>query len=141
MRNSMRHLLTLSVIFLILGLSVLSLISQERINLSTPEVKTTSQYEIGSLTINPNLPGTTIDESRIFIRLVGQNNEIVDCNYTPTTTPTSTTLINGLNTANLSLAYAGNATTGSLRQRIYHRLVTMGEATQICGHTLVGTVQ
>ena len=54
--------------------------------------------------------------------------------------PTGTILINGLNKANLSVAYNNNATTGSLRQRIYHRLVIMGESTAVCSKPLVGTL-
>ena len=53
---------------------------------------------------------------------------------------TATTLINGLNKANLSTSYAGNATTGSLKQRIAHRLIVMNEAAQVCGRTLAGSL-
>lgn len=53
---------------------------------------------------------------------------------------TGTTLITALNKANLSLAYVGTAATGSLKQRIHHRLVVMGESTAVCGKTLAGTL-
>ena len=80
------------------------------------------------------------DEGYISIQLSGQNNEKVTCVYKGDTNPTATTLINGLNKANLSTAYASNAATGSLKQRIFHRLVVMNESTVICGKSLVGTL-
>jgi hypothetical protein len=72
--------------------------------------------------------------------LKGQNGENVACRYGAGTNPTGTFLVNALNKANLSSAYAANATTGSLKQRIFHRLVIMGESTAVCSKTITGTL-
>jgi hypothetical protein len=76
---------------------------------------------------------------RIFLR--GSDNEATRyCAYTAATTPTGATVLTALNKANLSTAYAGNATTGSLKQRIFHRLVVMGEAAAVCDGTMAGSL-
>lgn len=87
----------------------------------------------------PNNTTYTVESVTLFrtagvlaITLRGVNNEARDCRYTPTTNPTGAFLLNALNKANLSTAYAGNATTGSLLQRIFHRLVVMGEGATVC---------
>lgn len=116
--------------------------AQERIDLSVAETKpSNSQYRIERLTITNDDPATaSSDEGVIHIQLLGQNGEAVSCVYTATTNPTATFLTIALNKANLSSAYAANATTGSLRQRIFHRLVVMGESTAVCGKTLTGSL-
>ena len=120
----------------------LVLTAQERIDLSVAETKpSNSQYRIERLMIQSDDPATASnDEGVIAIQLIGQNGESVSCVYTATTTPTATFLTVNLNKANLSSAYNNNATTGSLRQRIFHRLVAMGESTVICGKTLTGSL-
>ena len=129
-------------ILFILIISTPLMTGQEVVNLTTPETKpNNTSYRVERITINVDNPATgAVDEGRLTVQLLGVNNEPVSCNYTNTTSPTGTFLINALNKANLSAAYAGNATTGSLKQRIYHRLVIMGEATIICGKTLTGTI-
>lgn len=123
------------------GLVAFTLVSaQEKITLTTAEITTTNTYEIVSLTITSDNTATTQDEGLLRIELRGMNNEQVNCTYSMKTNPTATTLIIGLNKANLSSAYNNNATTGSLKQRINHRLVIMGESTQVCGKTLTGTL-
>jgi hypothetical protein len=62
------------------------------------------------------------------------------CTYAATTTPTATSLLTPFQKANLSSAYNNNATTGSLTQRLFHRLVVMGEAATVCGGAIVGTL-
>lgn len=81
-----------------------------------------------------------MDGGTIHIQLKGQNGEAMSCLYTPSTNPTGTFLINALNKANLSSAYNNNATTGSLKQRIFHRLVVMNEAAAVCGRSIIGTL-
>lgn len=127
---------------LALILATAGVIAQERIDLSVAETKpSNSQYRIERLTIQYDDPATAgSDEGQILIQLLGQNGEAVSCPYTSTSNPTATFLANALNKANLSTAYAGNATTGSLRQRIFHRLVILGESTAICGKTLTGSL-
>lgn len=116
--------------------------AQERIDLSVAETKpSNSQYRLERLTIQYDDPATAgSDEGTILIQLLGQNGEAVSCTYASSTSPTATLLTNGLNKADLSSAYNNNATTGSLKQRIYHRLVVMGESTAHCGKTLTGTI-
>ena len=116
-------------------------LAQERIDLATPETKPNNgAYRIEALTLVVDDAATSGDEGSVQIRLAGQNGEPLVCMYTRTTTPTGTVVITALNKANLSVAYAGTATTGSLKQRIYHRLVVMGESTEVCGKTLSGTL-
>lgn len=129
---------------LILGIlcAAVTLSGQERIDLSVAETQpSNSQYRIERLTIQNDDPGTaSTDEGVIVVQLLGQNKEPVSCVYTAATNPTATFLTVALNKANLSSAYAANATTGSLRQRIFHRLVVMGESTAVCGKTLTGSL-
>lgn len=123
-------------------LLTLPLIAQEKITLTTPETKpSNNEYRIEQFNILSDNPSTAlVDEGTLFIRLVGQNGEYANCMYNSSTSPTGTFLNNALNKANLSSVYNNNATTGSLKQRVYHRLVIMGESTLICGKTLTGTL-
>lgn len=116
--------------------------AQERIDLSSPETKpNNTQYRLERFTMQPDDPATaSSDEGVMVIQLIGQNGEAVTCVYNATSSPTGTFLINGLNKADLSSVYNNNATTGSLKQRIYHRLVVMGESTARCGKTLTGSL-
>ena len=116
----------------------LVLTAQEKITLTAPE--TNPEYRLGNLVIVPNDPATTADEGAIVMDLKGTNGENVSCRYGAGTNPTGSFLVVALNKANLSSAYAGNATTGSLTQRIFHRLIVMGESTAVCGKTLTGTL-
>lgn len=113
--------------------------TQERITLTVAE--SNPGYDMVNLVIVPDNAATpTIDEGQLSMDLRGSVGENVSCRYGAGTNPTATFLINGLNKANLSTAYNNNATTGSLKQRIFHRLVIMGESTQVCGKTLIGTL-
>lgn len=113
----------------------------ERVDLVTPEVKPSNpSYTIERITETMDDPTTPADEGVIYIQLLGANRESVSCIYNATTTPTATTLTKGQNKADFSSAYAGNATTGSRRQRIFHRLVVMGESAQVCSKPITGTV-
>jgi hypothetical protein len=115
--------------------------TQEKITLGTPETTLTNTYEPMLLTIVSDDPlSKDNDEGMIRIELRGTNGEMVFCHYSSKTNPTATTLSVGLNKANMSTAYANNATTGSLRQRILHRLAVMGESAQVCNKTITGTV-
>lgn len=107
-------------------LSATAAMAQERAILTTPETKpSNSEYQIHQIYID-------ISGGVLSLNLRGQNSEAKSCAYTPATNPTGTFLITALNKANLSTAYAGNATTRSLKQRIFHRLVIMGEAATVC---------
>jgi len=119
-----------------------ALIAQEKISLTVAETKpSNSEYRIERLMLQSDDPATaSADEGVILIQLIGQNGEAVSCTYNATSSPTATFLNNALNKADLSSAYNNNATTGSLKQRIYHRLVIMGESTARCGKTLTGTL-
>jgi len=115
--------------------------AQEKITLTAPETKpSNNEYRLALFQAAHDDPATVNDEGVLVIGLKGQNGEYVACEYGSGTNPTATFLITALNKANLSSAYAGNGTTGSLKQRIYHRLVVMGESTLICGKTLTGTI-
>jgi hypothetical protein len=105
--------------------------AQEVVNLTVPE--STSQYHVSSMVID-------VDNGVLSVTLTSTTNTIVSCSYTASTNPTGASLILGLNKANLSSAYAGNATTGSLKQRVNHHLVVMGESAQVCSKTLTGTL-
>lgn len=116
-----------------LGLAAVG-IAQERITLSAPETKpSNTAYRLERLTLD-------VERGAISLQLLGVNGEPVSCVYGPTTNPTGATLLAALNKANLSTAYAGNATTGSLTQRIFHRLVVMNEAPAVCGVSLAGSL-
>lgn len=116
--------------------------AQEVITLSAPEIKpSNTAYRVERITQTLDDPTTpTIDEGTLIIQFLGSNKEPLTCVYNSTTTPTATTLITGLNKANLASAYAGNATSGSLKQRIHHRLVIMGESAFVCDKTLTGSL-
>lgn len=130
--------------FVLLAAFALSIavIAQERIALTVPEALPTNQnYRIERVTLTDDDPGTAADEGTIFIQLAGvERAASVNCLYSAATSPTGSFLIVALNKANLSAAYAGNGTTGSLKQRINHRLVVMGESTAVCGKTLTGSL-
>ena len=135
----MSRLVTGVLVVLFGGLSVL--LAQEIVSLTTTE--SNASYRLERLILDPDDPATAgTDEGVIEIRFVGigQPTNRVTCRYSAGTTPTATTLIVALNKANLSLAYAANATTGSLRQRINHRLLVMGEAAAVCTKNLVGSL-
>lgn len=135
----MRSLLIAAVLVLVFSRAS----AQEKIALTTPETKpSNAEYRLRVFSVVFDDPATASqDEGALTIELAGQNGEPVNCRYTSATTPTATTLINGLNKANLASAYTGNATSGSLRQRIYHRLVVMNEAPTVCnGKVLAGTL-
>lgn len=129
---------------LILGLSLISisLSAQERITLSAPEtVPSNINYRTERIILNEDDPGTTQDEGSITIQLMGVERPIaISCIYNSSSNPTGTFLLTALNKANLSTAYASNATTGSLKQRIFHRLVIMNEAPAVCGRSLMGSL-
>lgn len=128
--------------FIILLFSV-ALSAQEAVNLTVPEtVPALSQVRIGRIIITPDNPATVgSDEGEIYIEMVGvQREDVNPCRYNSLTTPTATTLIVGLNKANLSSAYNNNATTGSLNQRINHRLVIMNEDEVVCQKPINGTL-
>lgn len=136
----MRTLLNLCVIALVLAAA--ASFAQERIDLTAPETYASNgRYQLDRLTIDYDNPATVgVDEGVINVQLKGQNGEALSCVYSASSVPTATFLSNGLNKADLSTPYAGNATTGTLRQRIYHRLVVMGESTARCGKTLAGSI-
>lgn len=126
---------------ILIALLSVTAFAQEKISLTVAETKpSNSEYRIERLMLQSDDPASTNDEGVITIQLLGQNGEAVSCVYNATSNPTGTFLLTALNKANLSTAYAGNATTGSLRQRIFHRLVVMGESTAVCGKTLTGTL-
>lgn len=116
------------------------LIAQEKITLTVAESNT--DYRIGNLTLISDDPATAGDEGAIILDLKGLNQENISCRYSGATNPTGTFLITAMNKRNFSTAYAGNATTGSLRQTIHHRLFSGGlnEGPAICGRTLTGTL-
>ena len=131
--------------FALLGLLLLAAVSlgaQERITLTAGEpAPTVARYQVAQMSLTFNDPDTADDEGAIQMTLVGVERAVtVTCLYSRATTPTGTFLIDALNKANLSSAYTGNATTGSLKFRIFHRLVVMNEAPQVCGRSLAGTL-
>jgi hypothetical protein len=133
-------LLRLSFLLAVLG--GVALVAQERITLSAPEtVPNNVNYRVERLVLQYDDPATPADEGQVTIQLMGvERQSAVSCVYTAQTTPTGTTLLTGLNKSNLSTAYAGNGSTGSLAQRIFHRLVTMNEAPAVCGRSLAGSL-
>jgi len=114
-------------------------VEQEKITLTTPEVKSNPDYRLDSFSSVFDNSATEVDEGLLQIGLVGGTGEMIFCRYTGMTKPTGTFLNTALQKANLSLAYTGNATTGSLKQRICHRLAVMGEALDVCGRAIIGT--
>lgn len=125
----------------LISLLLLSLpvIAQEKITLTVAE--SVPEYRIGNLSLIYDDPATAgVDEGAIVIDLRGAGTASVSCRYGASTSPTATFLINALNKSDLSSNYNNNATTGSLKQRVFHRLVIMGESTAICGKTLTGSL-
>jgi hypothetical protein len=139
---TMKQRATLTLILTVLVLASVFGQAQETATLTAPETTPNNTvYRRESLEIVPDDVATAGDEGRIFIVLRGSNNEMRRCAYTHATNPTATFLITALNKANLSTAYAGNATTGSLLQRIFHRLFVMGEGAAVCTPSVgAGTV-
>lgn len=126
------------LVSLLLCLTV-SLVAQEKITLTVAE--SVPEYRMGNLVLVYDDPATAgVDEGAITIDLKGAGTANVSCRYGSGTSPTATFLINALNKADLSSNYNNNATTGSLKQRVFHRLVVMGESTAMCGKTLTGTL-
>ena len=118
----------------LLCVCAVSLSGQEIVTLTAPETKpSNTNYHVERVHLE-------VDAGILSVYLRGLTGEEVGCHWTPTTTPTGATLITGLNKANLASAYAANATTGSLKQRIFHRLSVMGEAAAVCGRPLTGTM-
>lgn len=116
---------------------------QERIVLSVPETApTNTTNRVNIFSIVEDNPNTPVDEGTLTIEFVGTErpDNPNRCQYNSATTPTGTFLIVALNKANLSTAYAGNATTGSLKQRIHHRLIVMGESAQVCSRPITGSL-
>jgi len=126
----------------VVGLLGASAGAQERITLTAPETAPNNlKYRVARLEIDEDDPDTVADEGRIMLNLIGVERRVeVTCIYRATTSPTGTFLINALNKADLSSTYNNNATTGTLKQRIFHRLVIMNEAPTICGKSLAGTL-
>lgn len=129
-------------VFLGIILLSISLSAQERVTLTAPEVLPSNlTYRTDRITITEDDPATTQDEGSIVIQLMGvERPSTISCSYNSTTSPTGTFLIVALNKANLSTVYASNPSTGSLKQRIFHRLVVMNEAPAICGRSLAGSL-
>jgi len=111
--------------------------AQEIVTLTTPETKATNpNYRVASFAMD-------VDAGMLSITLKGVDDVAyppVSCTYSTSTNPTGASLITGLNKANLSSVYASNATTGSLKQRIFHRLAVMGESATVCNKAIVGTM-
>lgn len=130
----MRQRVSLSILLAFICLSI-SGRAQETGTLTAPETPPNNTgYSVETLTLFRSA-------GVIHIMLRGVNNEPKECRYTPTTNPTGIFLLTALNKANLSTAYAGNGTTGSLIQRIFHRLFVMGEGASVCvGGLGAGTV-
>ena len=127
----------------LLVVTALSASAQERINLTAPETTpSNTAYRPDRMTLIFDNPATPNDEGFIHIQFVGidRPDKINQCSYTPTTTPTATSLLTPFVKANFSTPYAGNATTGSLKQRVHHRLVVMGESAAVCQRPMVGTL-
>lgn len=117
-------------------------LAEETVTLSAAETKpSNSTYRIERITLQFDDPATAgTDEGQIVLSLRGQNGEARSCIYSSTTTPTATTLLTALNKSDLSSVYAGNATTGSLKQRVFHRLAVLGESLTVCGVTVAGSL-
>jgi hypothetical protein len=112
MENSMkRAALTLGL--LTLGLLAGAAVAQERVDLTAPIAKTSTQ--------NCALDYFVIDvgNSRIKVDLKCNNGDVVSKTYDATTTPTGASLLTALNTSN-------NSAGTSLIRRIYNRLTADG---------------
>ena len=126
------------ILMLTSALLTVPVIAQEKITLTVAE--TNPEYRMSHFLQVFDDPATATDEGSISLDLRGTNGENIPCRYGAGTNPTGTFLNNAMNKANFSTAYAGNATTGSKKQRVYHRLVVMGESTAVCGRTITGTL-
>ncbi len=120
MRMKIRRLLLISLLLLLIG--VVAALAQERVDLTVSETRTTTYYEIDTVTLS-------VRAKSVYVVLVGQNGEVKTKVYDATTTPTGATLLTSLNTSNNS--------TISLMKRVYTRLVTDGVITG----TVSGTPQ
>ena len=90
---------------LILAAFAVPVFAQERATLTVPVVATNSEYRVSRLLLD-------WDNAAITIYLKGSNGEDKACSYSG---PVATTMMVGLNKANLS--------TRSLNQRIFDRLI------------------
>lgn len=125
-----------SLLLIVLALAV-PIAGQERITLAASE--SISSYRIAIFSVVSDDPDTAaLDEGQLIIDLRAPGVSNV-CRYTADTNPTGTFLNTALNKANLSTVYAGNATTGSLKQRVCHRLVVMGESAAVCARPITGS--
>lgn len=125
------------VLLVLCAVGGLGLTAQEKITLSVAE--SNPEYRIANLVLVYDDPSTPNDEGSILLDLKGAGTATASCRYSPSSSPTGTFLINALNKADLSSAYTNNATTGSLKQRVCHRLIVMGEAAAVCGKTITGS--
>lgn len=143
MKRAIFHLGSIGSSILLI-LILFPLIAQERITLSSPETVTVTpinNYRNLSFGFEEDNPNTPADEGVLYINVTGvERDNPMRCEYNSLSNPTGTFLINQLNKANLSTAYAGNATTGSLKQRIYHRLVVLAESKNVCPRQLIGSL-
>lgn len=136
-----RHLLALTLALSgVLGGGVLDLLrplvagAQESVTLTTPVTfASRTGYALDRLSLD-NTAGI------IHVQLIGNDGTPNSCVWSPGTTPSGRTLLTALNKANLSSAYNNNGTTGSLIQRIFHRLVVMGESATVCDAPIVGAL-
>lgn len=108
---------------LIVGCAVVALMvgagAQERVDLTTPIVKTSTQNcQLDELHFS-NL--SVVANARIDVVLLCNNSDKVTKTYNQHTSPTAASLVTTLNTAN-------NSTT-SLIKRVYNRLITDGVIT------------
>ena len=127
------HAMKYFVLICALLLTATDAIVQEKILRTTPIVDSDNDLSTARVILDE-------EHSRIEIQLRGTFGKPNRCAYTPTTNPTGRFLLDGLNKANLSSAYNNNANSGSLKQRIYHRLVIMGESAQVCEQAITGTL-
>lgn len=96
--------------------------SQERIDLTTPIVKTdTTDCRLDFFTVDPDLPTRAND--RVLVLLLCNNGDVISKQYDGSSTPTGKTVISSLNTANFS------SPNPSLIKRIYTRLMLDGVIT------------
>jgi hypothetical protein len=84
----------------------------ELVTLTAAEVPpSNTRYKLDTLTLN-------LTQNTIAVHLVGENGEVKDAVYGPSTSPTGATLLSSLNTS--------NNTSTSLVKRVYQRLIADG---------------
>lgn len=141
-KDTMR-LLTLGVIFALTCLASRGH-AQETITLTAPVTPPSlTKWYFDRITETFDKPWTPADETLIVIQFIGdEGRSIMSCVYSPTTTPTAKTVSDAQNKRNFSTAYAGNASTGSRKRTIQHRLEASGlnEAPTICGQAIAGAL-